>query len=395
MAQSDRLGYNLGRCNRKNPEQYVHKRKRTLINAYSGERLHHGTSKNEVNFPVAPSASKLSKSYALLLSNLKTRIRQERLRVVLASNAALVNLYWDIGKSILKKQQEEGWGAKVIDRLSADLSKEFPDMKGFSPRNLKYMRAFASAWPKKSFVQEVLARITWYHNLALLDKLDDAQTRLWYARKIIEHGWSRNILAVQIDSRLHERQGKAAHNFTATLPPTDSDMAAQVFKDPYIFDFLGTAEPRREAELEQGLMDHVQKFLLELGAGFAFVGRQLHLELGDSDFYLDLLFYHLKLRCYVVIELKAGKLEPGHVSQLNMYLNVVDDLLRHPDDKPTIGLLLVKQKNKMIAEYALRGHTKPIGIAAWKTQITRALPDALKSSLPAIEDIEAELSKGS
>ncbi len=357
------------------------------------ERLHHGRSKDEVMLPVAPSKVAVPVSYAALLSNLKVRIRQERLKVVLASNAALVNLYWDIGQGILKKQNEEGWGSRVIDRLSFDLSKEFPDMKGFSPRNLKYMRAFASAWSDKSIVQEVLAQITWYHNIALLDKLRDAKLRVWYAQKTVEHGWSRNILATQIDLRLHERQGKAAHNFPATMPPVDSDMAVQVFKDPYIFDFLGTADTRREAELEQGLIDHVQKFLLELGAGFAFVGRQVHLEVGDGDFYIDLLFYHLKLRCYVVIELKAGKFEPGHVSQLNMYLNVVDDLLRHPDDKPTIGLLLVKQKNKTVAEYALRGYTKPIGVAQWKTQITRALPETLKSSLPTIEEIEKELSK--
>ena len=357
------------------------------------DRAHLGRKKEDVIFPIAVSASVMPKSYISFLSGLKKRIQEERLRVVLASNSALVNLYWDIGSGILKKQKEEGWGAKVIDRLSVDLSKAFPDMKGFSPRNLKYMRAFAAAWPKRGIVQEALAQITWYHNLALLDKLKDAKTRLWYARKTIEHGWSRNILAVQIDLRLHEREGKVAHNFPATLPPPDSDMAAQAFKDPYIFDFLGTADPRREAELEQGLMNHLQKFLLELGAGFAFVGRQVHLELGDSDFYIDLLFYHLKLRCYVVIELKVGKLDPGHISQLNMYLNVVDDILRHPDDKPAIGLLLVKQKNKLVAEYALRGYSKPIGIAQWETRITRSLPETLKSSLPTIETIEVELSR--
>lgn len=356
-------------------------------------RLSLGRKKDGVMLPVAPPSTAMPKDYASFLLNLKKRIKQERLRVVMASNAALVILYWDIGKGILRRQKEKGWGAKVIDRLSADLSKEFPDMKGFSPRNLKYMRAFAAAWPKKSIVQEVLAQLTWYHNLALLDKLKGAKNRLWYAHKTIENGWSRSILAVQIESRLHERQGKVAHNFLAVMPPADSDMAAQAFKDPYIFDFLGTADPRREAELEQGLMGHLQKFLLELGSGFAFVGRQVHLELGDSDFYIDLLFYHLKLRCYVAIELKVGKLEHGHLSKLNMYLNVADDILRHPEDKPTIGLLLVKQKNKLIAEYALRGYSKPIGIAQWKTQITRSLPETLKSSLPPIEEIEAELSK--
>jgi len=357
------------------------------------DRLYLGNKKDKVIFPVAPQSSKMPRSYAIFLSDLKKRIQQERLRVVLASNAALVNLYWDIGQGIIKKQEEEGWGAKVIDRLSMDLGKSFPDMKGFSPRNLKYMRAFAAAWPKRTIVQEVLAQITWYHNLALLDKLDDVQTRIWYARKTVEHGWSRNILAIQIDFQLHKRQGKAISNFPVALPPVDSDMAQQVFKDPYIFDFLGTADPRREAELEQGLVDHVQKFLLELGSGFAFVGRQVRLELGDSDFYIDLLFYHLKLRCYVVIELKAVEFDPGHVSKLNMYLNVVDDVLRHSDDKPTIGLLLVRKKNKMIAEYALRGYSSPIGVAEWETQITRALPETLKTSLPTIEELEEELSK--
>lgn len=359
----------------------------------SNKRFYIGNNKPEVGFPVGSPAAIVPKSYASFLGDLKSRIRQERLRVVLTSNAALVNLYWDIGKAILEKQDKEGWGAKIIDRLSVDLKKEFADMKGFSPRNLKYMRAFAAAWPEKSIVQEVLAQITWYHNLALLDKLGDSQTRIWYARNTVTHGWSRNILAVQIDLKLHERKGKAINNFPLALPPADSDMAAQVFKDPYIFDFLGTADTRREREVEQSLVDHIQRFLLELGQGFAFVGRQVHLELGDSDFYVDLLFYHLKLRCFVVIELKAGDFDPGYVSKLNMYLNVVDDILRHPDDKPTIGLLLVKRKNKLVAEYALRGYTKPIGVAQWQTQITHSLPNFLKSSLPTIEEIEKEMSK--
>lgn len=322
---------------------------------------------------------------------MKERITGERIKAVLSANSAMVLMYWDIGQAILERQQKEGWGAKVIDRLSHDLKTAFPEMTGFSPRNLKYMRKFAESWPERAIVQEVLALITWYHNLALLEKADDASTRLWYAKKTMEHGWSRNILAIQIETRLHERQGKAINNFQAALPPPDSDMAAQIFKDPYVFDFLGTADPRREAELEQKLIDHIQKFLLELGQGFAFVGRQVPLEVGGSDFHLDLLFYHLQLRCYVVIELKAGRFEPGHVSQLNFYLNVVDDLLRHPDDKPSIGLLLVKDKNQMVVEYSLAGYSKPIGVAQWERQITQSLPENLKSSLPTIEEIEAEL----
>ena len=309
----------------------------------------------------------------------------------MSANVAMVLMYWDIGQSIRQRQQQEGWGTKVIDRLSHDLKTAFPDMTGFSPRNLKYMRKFADAWPDRTIVQRTVAQLPWRSNLTLLDKLSDPPTRLWYAEKALELGMGKDMLAIQIETRLHERQGKAINNFQTALPPTDSDMTAQIFKDPYIFDFLGTADPRRKAELEQKLIDHMQQFLLELGQGFAFVGRQVHLEIGDSDFYLDLLFYHLHLRCYVVIELKAGKFEPGHVSQLNMYLNVVDDLLRHPDDKPSIGLLLVKDKNQTVVEYSLAGHIKPIGIAQWKRQMTQSLPDDLQTSLPSIEEIEAEL----
>jgi predicted nuclease of restriction endonuclease-like (RecB) superfamily len=369
------------------------KKSKKIKNLISDERVFFGRKKDKVVFPSPPMKTKMPSSYASLLSNLKNRIREERLRVVLSSNKALVMLYWDIGQNILKKQKEEGWGAKVIDRLSSDLGKEFPDMKGFSSRNLKYMRSFALAWPEKSIVQRVVAQIPWRSNIALLDKLHKQEDRVWYAKKIIEHGWSQPVLCLKIDSCAHERQGKSVNNFSVSLPPVDSDLATQVFKDPYLFDFLGTADNRREKEIEQTLIDHIQKFLLELGQGFAFVGRQVHLELGDSDFYIDLLFYHLKLRCYVVVELKAGEFSPGHVSQLNMYLNVVDDILRHPDDKQTLGLLLVKEKDKLIAEYALRGYKNPMSIAEWKTQITRSLPKELEASLPSIEEIENEMSK--
>jgi predicted nuclease of restriction endonuclease-like (RecB) superfamily len=232
----------------------------------------------------------LPTDYAVLLGEIKERIRAERVRVVLAANHAMLMLYWDIGKAILVRQEREGWGAGTIDRLSHDLREAFPDMRGFSPRNLKYMRAFAAAWPDREIVQEVLAQITWYHNIALLEKVDDRNVRLWYAAKAREAGWSRNVLAVQIENRRHERQGSAVTNFPRTLPPADSELATQSFKDPYLFDFLGTAEPRTERELEQGLMDHIQRFLLEMGTGFAFVGRQVLLEVGDSDFRVDLLF---------------------------------------------------------------------------------------------------------
>ncbi len=355
------------------------------------KRISRGKSKKDVLFPVAPAKSELPDTYFNVLKDIKEKITATRLRTVISANTELILLYWDIGRLILQKQDEEGWGTKVIDRLSYDLREAFPDMKGFSPRNLKYMRSFAGAWSDRSIVQRVVAQIPWRSNIALLDKLKSSEERLWYAERTLEFGWSQPVLIVQIESRLHERTGKAVTNFPATMPPADSDMAVQIFKDPYVFDFLGTGDFRRETELEQQLINHIQKFLLELGAGFAFVGRQVHLELGDSDFYLDLLFYHLKLRCYVVIELKAGKLEPGHISQLGMYLNVVDDVMRHPDDKPSIGLLLVKEKNRLVAEYALRGYNKPMGIAEWETQITRSLPEDLKPSLPSIEEIEKEL----
>jgi len=253
------------------------------------------------------------------------------------------------------------------------------------------MRKFAEAWRESEIVQRTVALIPWRSNITLLDKLTDPALRLYYAQKTIEHGFGKDMLVLQIETRLHQREGASINNFSISLPPIQSDLTAQIFKDPYIFDFLGTADPRLEAELEQKLIDHIQKFLLELGQGFAFVGRQVHLELGGDDFYVDLLFYHLKLRCYVVVELKAGEFEPGYVSKLNMYLNVVNDTLSHSSDNPSIGLLLVKSKNKLVAEYTLSGFTNPIGVANWEREIIKSLPDNLKTSLPSIEEIEKEL----
>lgn len=367
--------------------------KSAVVKSNKETRRTFGRSRSGVSLPVPPPLAEMPENYGRLLEELKQRITTERLRVTMAANAAMVLLYWDIGQAILKRQESEGWGAKVIDRLSSDLSKAFPDMKGLSPRNLKYMRAFTEAWPDREIVQETLAQITWYHNLTLLEKLNSSEERLWYVEKIMKNGWSRNVLAMQIDLQLHKRQGKAVTNFRATLPPTDSDMAAQAFKDPYLFDFLGTADPRREREVEQALINHIQHFLLELGAGFAFVGRQVHLEFSNADYYLDLLFYHLKLRCFVVVELKAVSFDPAFVGQLNMYLSAVDDLLRHPDDKPTVGLLLCKGKDRLVVEYALRGFKKPIGVADWETKIVTTLPKEFKGSLPTVEEIEAELVK--
>jgi predicted nuclease of restriction endonuclease-like (RecB) superfamily len=357
----------------------------------SDERNALGRKRDEALFPVSGLRTGLPGGYVEILSLIKERILQERLRTVLAANSAMILLYWDVGRMILERQDLEGWGAKVIDRLAADLRGAFPDMQGLSPRNLKYMRAFAAAWPDLEIVQRVVAQIPWRQNLALLERLGDAPIRLWYAEQTIRNGWSQPILCLQIESRAHERQGKAITNFPATLPPGDSDMARQTFKDPYLFDFLGTADPRREREVERALIEHIQRFLLELGAGFAFVGRQVLLEVGGQDFLIDLLFYHLKLRCYVVIELKAVPFEPAFAGQINMYLSAVDDLLRHPEDKPTIGLLLCRSKNKLVVEYALRDMKKPIGVAQWGTRIVKSLPKELKGSLPTIKEIENEL----
>lgn len=355
------------------------------------DRKRMGADKDGVIFPIVPKLSEMSNSYAQFIEKLKDKIQQQRISIVLNANTSMICLYWNIGQAILQKQADEGWGAKVIDRIAADIKAAFPEMSGFSPRNIKYMRKFAQCWPDFEFVQQVVAQIPWRTNRILLDKLNDRDSRIWYAQETIENGWSSAVLELQIQSGLMERSGKAVNNFPAALPPKDSDMANQVFKDPYLFDFLGTDMPRREVEIERKLTEHIQNFLLELGQGFAFVGRQVHLEIGGQDFYLDLLFYHLKLRCYVVIELKACDFEPGFISQLNMYQNVVNDILRHPDDKPTIGLLLVKGKNETVVEYSLAGYQNPIGVAEWKNQIAHALPDELKSSLPTIEEIEREL----
>ncbi len=349
------------------------------------------TQRAGVIFPLAPSRSELPRGYAKTLVGIKQRIQQARSRVVLAANSAMVLLYWDIGHVILSRQQRSGWGAKVIDRLAADLREAFPEMRGFSPRNLKYMRAFAAAWPARAFVQQLAAQMPWFHNCVLLDRVSDQNARHWYIGQVVENGWSRSILELKIDGRAHERKGKALTNFKSTLPPADSDMAGQVFKDPYLFDFLGTTDPRREREVEQALVDHIQRFLLELGNGFAFVGRQVHLEFASRDCYLDLLFYHLKLRRYVVVELKAVPFDPAFVGQMNVYLSAVDDLLRHPDDKPTIGLMLCRSKDKIVVEYALRDLKKPIGVAEWETKILATLPKSLKGSLPTVEEFESEL----
>jgi predicted nuclease of restriction endonuclease-like (RecB) superfamily len=337
-----------------------------------------------------PELVPLPADYAVWLSELKTRIHNAQQRATLAVNRELVLLYWQIGQDILARQGREGWGAKVIERLAQDLRNAFPEMKGFSPRNLKYMRAFAEAWPDPEFVQQAAAQLPWFHLCTLIDKLKTRQGREWYLAKAIEHGWSRNVLVIQIETRLRERSGQAITNFTTQLPAPLSDLARESLKDPYRLDFLGLGEEARERALEDAIVQHITRFLLELGAGFAFVGRQVHLEVGGEDFFIDLLFYHLKLRCYVVIELKAGAFKPEHTGQLSFYLSAVDSQMKAEQDNPTIGLLLCKSKNKVVAEYALRDSSKPIGVAEY--QLIEALPAELQTSLPSIEEIEQALS---
>jgi len=333
----------------------------------------------------------LPDGYPAFLKELKQRIRDAQLRASVAVNSQLVLLYWQIGRDILIRQEKERWGAKVIDRLSADLKKSFPEMKGFSPRNLKYMRAFAEAWPNEAFVQEALAQITWYHNVTLVEKLASTEDRTWYAKAAVQHGWSRSVLVHQIETGLHKRSGKAITNFEKTLPPLQSDLARQIIKDPYVFDFLTLADDARERELERGLLEHLRHFLLELGTGFAFAGSQYRLEIGGIDFFIDLLFYHLKLRRYIVVDLKTVAFQPEFVGKMNFYLAAVDDLLRHSDDEPTIGLIICKTKSQVVAEYALRNVTTPIGISEYA--MSQALPSTLEGSLPTIEQLTIELSR--
>lgn len=332
-----------------------------------------------------------SAEYHAWLKHLKTHIQAAQQRAVLAVNQELLRLYWHIGNDILQRQQQEGWGSKVIDRLAQDLRLAFPDMKGFSARNLKYMRRLAELWPDAEFVQQPAAQLPWFHICTVMDKLKTKTERLWYMQQAVENGWSRNVLVHQIESRLMERQGQATSNFAQTLPAPQSELAQQTLKDPYIFDFLSIGAQARERDIENALTQHISQFLLELGAGFAFVGKQVPLEVGGQSFYLDLLFYHLKLRCYLVIELKTGDFTPAHTGQLSFYLSAVDAQMKNEEDAPTIGLLLCKNRNKLIAEYALRDNSKPIGIAEY--QLAQALPHDLEDKLPSIESIEHALQR--
>jgi predicted nuclease of restriction endonuclease-like (RecB) superfamily len=337
------------------------------------------------NLPALPA------DYCDWLTALKRRIQGARQRAVLAANAEQIRLYHDIGREILERQGQQGWGAKVIDQLSADLRADFPDMKGFSSRNLKYMKLFAQECPDLLIGQQSAAQLPWFHIITLVTKLPDPAFRYWYAREAIAQSWPRDTLNVQIKNQLHLRQGAAVTNFDKRLAPSQAGLATQILKDPYHFDFLGLGDEAHERDIEGALIRHITRFLLELGAGFAFVGRQYRLEVAGDEFFIDLLFYHTRLKCYVVVELKATAFKPEHAGQLNFYLSAVDAQIKAPDDKPTIGLLLCRTQNRLVAEYALSGIEKPIGIAEY--QLVRALPEPLGTILPSIEEIEAELSR--
>lgn len=364
--------------------------------------------------------------YAILLRDIKDRIQQAQTRAVLSANAELVGMYWDIGRMIHLRQEEEGWGTAVIPRLARELQNELPEEKGFSERNIKRMLAFYRAYPNPAVIsspptaqlptrgkvpqpaaqlesvakmpqpgaqlpESLLWSIPWFHHVILIEKVKDLDVRVWYMAQTLANGWSRNVLQLMMKSEAHARQGLAITNFHRLLPPPQSDLVQQTLKDPYIFDFLTLQEPFHERELEVNLLNQVERFLLELGQGFAFVGRQFPLNVGDRDFALDLLFYHLRLRCFVVIDLKKGEFKAEYAGKMNFYLSVVDEKLRHEADTPSIGLILCQDRNHIVAEYALRGVAKPIGISEY--ELTRALPANLKSALPTVEEIEAELAE--
>jgi predicted nuclease of restriction endonuclease-like (RecB) superfamily len=334
--------------------------------------------------------------YNSLLNDIKIRVKNAQIKATLSVNAEMILMYWDIGIMILKRQQEKGWSAGIIPKLATDLKNELPEQKGFSERNLGYMLRFAKEYSilqqpvAKLNYKNLLLAIPWGHNILLMEKIKEKKKRFWYIEHIIAGGWSRAVLSSMIKSKLLERQKLSVSNFDSYLPNPQSELAKETLKDPYIFDFLTLAEPFAERELEIELVKHIEKFLLELGTGFAFVGRQYHLNVGNQDFYIDLLFYHLKMRCFIVIDLKKGNFKPEYAGKMNFYCSVVDDTLKHPTDQHTIGLILCENSNKIIAEYALRDTNKPIGVSEY--ELTRALPENLKSSLPSIEDIETELS---
>lgn len=356
------------------------------------------------NLPTRTEKSALfsNKEYAITLAELKKTIQACQLRAIVAANKELVRLYWTIGKIIVQRQEKSGWGSKFIEKLTKDLQNEFPGIEGFSKSNIFRMRAFYIEYSKvapavRQFEElgnlGVLTRIPWSHNVVLMEKLDNIDERIWYANKTLEHGWSRDMLAIWIDAKLHKREGKAVTNFKDTLSAPQSDLAQQTLKDPFLFDFLALSKDHLEKDLEDGLVNHIQKFLLELGQGFAFLGRQYQINVEGDSYYIDLLFYHVKLRAFIVIELKARAFKPEDAGQLNFYLSAVDDMLKHPDDNQTIGILLCKTKKKVKAEYAFRNVNRPMAAIQYETMLTQVLPEELKSNLPTIKEIEEELEK--
>lgn len=353
----------------------------------------------------------LNQEYKKWLSDLKGKIRQSQIKAALQVNETLLRLYWETGREITEREKNARWGSGFLAQLSKDLQAAFPDMKGFSPRNLHYIRSFYQFYGgDPQILQQVVAklsdrprpdtepalpgalfRIPWGHHVTLMSKCQSPQEALFYVQKIIEGNWSRSVLLNMLDSGLYEAGGKALSNFSETLPVPQGDLAQQTLKDPYVFDFLTMRKNYDERALEEALTQNITRFLLELGTGFAYVGRQVRIEVGGQEFFMDLLFYHLKLRCYVVVELKTTPFEPSNLGQLGFYVTAVNEQWRHPADAETIGLLICKEKDKVVAEYALKGTAQPLGISEYK--LSRLLPDEVKSSLPTIAEIEAELSE--
>ena len=325
-----------------------------------------------------------SSEYISIVENIKREIKAAQYRAAIHANVDMLLLYHDIGCVI---NEHKLWGNRFIDNLATDIRMDFPESKGYSVRNLKYMAKFAETYPNREFVQTVSAQIPWSHNIAIIEKVKDPEQRIWYIQKTAENGWSHNVLIHQIESGLYQRQVLVdkVSNFESRLPSPQSELAEQTMKDPYVFDFIPFREEMLERDIEQALVRDVTKLLLELGTGFAFLGNQYHLNVGGDDFYIDLLFYNLNLRCYVVIELKAGDFKPEYAGQLNFYLSAVDGILKKEEDNPSIGLLLCKSKNNLVAEYSLKDISKPIGVSEYK--VTSSLPNALEEQLPSVEDI--------
>ncbi len=343
------------------------------------------------------------KEYRDWLKELKQKVRQAQIKAAVKVNTTLLEFYWELGTDIVEKQKSASWGSGFLKQLSKDLTAEFPDIKGFSEVNLSFIRRWVAFYKKhdtnfvttcdeisKKIIPQ-LTQIPWGHNRVIISKCKSKEQALFYVNKTIENGWSRSVLTHQIESQLYKRQGKAITNFAKTLPSSQSDLAGELIKDPYNFDFLSLREDYNERELESALLDHITKFLLELGSGFAFVGRQKALQVGEREFFIDLIFYHTKMQCYVVVELKTVDFEPEFAGKLNFYIKAIDEKIKTERDNSTIGILICKSKDKTVVEYALSDIYKPMGVSEY--QLIQSLPDYLKSSLPSIEEIEAEFEK--